>query len=77
MQDISRLSVDYATDRWLIDCFCISRIKEWVDQMQKDLIAVTDTASGLQNLVEVSTTICLIPINAEVSEYPYIYKHFF
>ncbi|KAK7886149.1 hypothetical protein WMY93_025770 [Mugilogobius chulae] len=28
-------------------------IKEWVDQMQKDLISLTDSASGIQNLVEI------------------------
>ncbi|XP_071357631.1 voltage-dependent calcium channel subunit alpha-2/delta-1-like isoform X2 [Trachinotus anak] len=28
-------------------------IKEWVDQMQKDLITITDTASGLQDLIQI------------------------
>ncbi|XP_013766367.1 voltage-dependent calcium channel subunit alpha-2/delta-1a [Pundamilia nyererei] len=28
-------------------------IKEWVDQMQKDLIALTDTATGMQDLIEI------------------------
>ncbi|XP_044198648.1 voltage-dependent calcium channel subunit alpha-2/delta-1-like isoform X4 [Thunnus albacares] len=28
-------------------------IKEWVDQMQKDLITLTDTASGMENLVQI------------------------
>ncbi|XP_023808264.1 voltage-dependent calcium channel subunit alpha-2/delta-1 isoform X1 [Oryzias latipes] len=28
-------------------------VKEWVDQMQKDLIALTDTASGLENLIKI------------------------
>ncbi|KAM9334922.1 voltage-dependent calcium channel subunit alpha-2/delta-1a [Symphorus nematophorus] len=28
-------------------------IKEWVDQMQKELITLTDTASGMQNLIKI------------------------
>ncbi|XP_047430753.1 voltage-dependent calcium channel subunit alpha-2/delta-1a isoform X3 [Mugil cephalus] len=28
-------------------------IKDWVDQMQKDLITLTDTASGMQNLIQI------------------------
>nr|XP_024661566.1 voltage-dependent calcium channel subunit alpha-2/delta-1 [Maylandia zebra] len=28
-------------------------IKEWVDQMQKDLIALTDTATGMKDLIEI------------------------
>uniref|UniRef100_A0A3Q1F3M2 Uncharacterized protein n=1 Tax=Acanthochromis polyacanthus TaxID=80966 RepID=A0A3Q1F3M2_9TELE len=28
-------------------------IKEWVDQMQKDLITLTDTSSGIQNLKQI------------------------
>ncbi|KAM9846014.1 voltage-dependent calcium channel subunit alpha-2/delta-1a [Aulostomus maculatus] len=28
-------------------------VKEWVDQMQKDLIMLTDTASGMENLIEI------------------------
>uniref|UniRef100_UPI003AABD26E voltage-dependent calcium channel subunit alpha-2/delta-1-like n=1 Tax=Centroberyx gerrardi TaxID=166262 RepID=UPI003AABD26E len=28
-------------------------IKEWVDQMQKELISMTDTASGMQNLIQI------------------------
>ncbi|XP_044042293.1 voltage-dependent calcium channel subunit alpha-2/delta-1-like isoform X4 [Siniperca chuatsi] len=28
-------------------------IKEWVDQMQKELITLTDTASGMQNLIQI------------------------
>ncbi|XP_028279145.1 voltage-dependent calcium channel subunit alpha-2/delta-1-like isoform X2 [Parambassis ranga] len=28
-------------------------VKEWVDQMQKDLITLTDTASGMQNLIQI------------------------
>ncbi|XP_070709554.1 voltage-dependent calcium channel subunit alpha-2/delta-1-like [Pempheris klunzingeri] len=28
-------------------------IKEWVDQMQKELITLTDTASGLQSLIQI------------------------
>lgn len=42
---------------YLTDCciFCVFyRIKEWVDQMQKDLIKLTDRASGLKRLTEVS-----------------------
>lgn len=42
---------------WLIDgwIFCVFyRVKEWVDQMQKDLIKLTDKASGLKRLTEVS-----------------------
>ncbi|XP_030005491.1 voltage-dependent calcium channel subunit alpha-2/delta-1-like isoform X4 [Sphaeramia orbicularis] len=31
-------------------------IKEWVDQMQKDLITLTDTASGRQKLIEIYHT---------------------
>uniref|UniRef100_A0A4W6C8I4 Calcium channel, voltage-dependent, alpha 2/delta subunit 1a n=1 Tax=Lates calcarifer TaxID=8187 RepID=A0A4W6C8I4_LATCA len=34
--------------------FCVLRIKEWVDQMQKELITLTDTASGLQDLIQVT-----------------------
>lgn len=33
--------------------FCVCRIKEWVDNMQNDLITLTDTASGLESLIEV------------------------
>ncbi|TNN56362.1 Voltage-dependent calcium channel subunit alpha-2/delta-1 [Liparis tanakae] len=29
------------------------RIKEWVDQMQKELITLTDTASGMDNLIQI------------------------
>lgn len=32
---------------------CVYRIKEWVNQIQKDLITLTDSASGLQNLKQV------------------------
>ncbi|XP_045927911.1 voltage-dependent calcium channel subunit alpha-2/delta-1a isoform X3 [Micropterus dolomieu] len=28
-------------------------IKEWVDQMQKELITLTDTSSGIQNLIQI------------------------
>ncbi|XP_042366914.1 voltage-dependent calcium channel subunit alpha-2/delta-1a isoform X2 [Plectropomus leopardus] len=28
-------------------------IKEWVDQMQKELITLTDTASGMENLIQI------------------------
>ncbi|XP_029317351.1 voltage-dependent calcium channel subunit alpha-2/delta-1a isoform X2 [Cottoperca gobio] len=28
-------------------------IKEWVDQMQKELITITDTASGMENLIQI------------------------
>ncbi|KAM4615175.1 voltage-dependent calcium channel subunit alpha-2/delta-1-like [Polymixia lowei] len=28
-------------------------VKEWVDQMQKELISMTDTASGIQNLIQI------------------------
>ncbi|XP_040000640.1 voltage-dependent calcium channel subunit alpha-2/delta-1a isoform X4 [Xiphias gladius] len=28
-------------------------VKEWVDQMQKELITLTDTASGLQDLIQI------------------------
>ncbi|XP_059181432.1 voltage-dependent calcium channel subunit alpha-2/delta-1a [Centropristis striata] len=28
-------------------------IKEWVDQMQKELISLTDTASGMENLIQI------------------------
>ncbi|MEQ2282879.1 hypothetical protein AMECASPLE_005272 [Ameca splendens] len=28
-------------------------IKDWVDHIQKDLIALTDKASGLQNLIQI------------------------
>ncbi|XP_032361098.1 voltage-dependent calcium channel subunit alpha-2/delta-1 isoform X5 [Etheostoma spectabile] len=28
-------------------------IKEWVDQMQKDLITLTDTSSGMDNLIQI------------------------
>ncbi|GAA6221154.1 voltage-dependent calcium channel subunit alpha-2/delta-1-like [Lates japonicus] len=31
-------------------------IKEWVDQMQKELITLTDTASGLQDLIQIYKT---------------------
>ncbi|XP_035472066.1 voltage-dependent calcium channel subunit alpha-2/delta-1 isoform X1 [Scophthalmus maximus] len=31
-------------------------VKEWVDQMQNDLIALTDTASGLQDLIKIYKT---------------------
>uniref|UniRef100_A0AAQ4P6Z6 Calcium channel, voltage-dependent, alpha 2/delta subunit 1a n=1 Tax=Gasterosteus aculeatus aculeatus TaxID=481459 RepID=A0AAQ4P6Z6_GASAC len=52
---------------WLIDffvCFCFLRIKEWVDQMQKELITLTDTASGLENLIQVSIqTKCFVETN--------------
>uniref|UniRef100_A0A669D635 Calcium channel, voltage-dependent, alpha 2/delta subunit 1a n=1 Tax=Oreochromis niloticus TaxID=8128 RepID=A0A669D635_ORENI len=33
--------------------FSVHRIKEWVDQMQKDLITLTDTATGMQDLIEI------------------------
>uniref|UniRef100_A0A3B4Z7J3 Calcium channel, voltage-dependent, alpha 2/delta subunit 1a n=1 Tax=Seriola lalandi dorsalis TaxID=1841481 RepID=A0A3B4Z7J3_SERLL len=42
---------------WLIDSYlCVLRVKEWVDQMQKELVTLTDTASGLQDLIQVSKT---------------------
>ncbi|XP_034058399.1 voltage-dependent calcium channel subunit alpha-2/delta-1-like isoform X2 [Gymnodraco acuticeps] len=28
-------------------------VKEWVDQMQKELISLTDTASGMENLIQI------------------------
>uniref|UniRef100_A0A3Q4AE78 VWFA domain-containing protein n=1 Tax=Mola mola TaxID=94237 RepID=A0A3Q4AE78_MOLML len=38
---------------WLTNCFfvCVLRIKEWVDQMQKELITLIDTASGMHHLI--------------------------
>uniref|UniRef100_A0A3P9HV88 Calcium channel, voltage-dependent, alpha 2/delta subunit 1a n=1 Tax=Oryzias latipes TaxID=8090 RepID=A0A3P9HV88_ORYLA len=47
-------------------CFflCLFRVKEWVDQMQKDLIALTDTASGLENLIKVNNY-CRVTTNVE------------
>uniref|UniRef100_A0A8C2ZRD4 Calcium channel, voltage-dependent, alpha 2/delta subunit 1a n=1 Tax=Cyclopterus lumpus TaxID=8103 RepID=A0A8C2ZRD4_CYCLU len=32
---------------------CTPMIKEWVDQMQKELITLTDTASGMDNLIQI------------------------
>ncbi|XP_023284936.1 voltage-dependent calcium channel subunit alpha-2/delta-1-like isoform X3 [Seriola lalandi dorsalis] len=31
-------------------------VKEWVDQMQKELVTLTDTASGLQDLIQIYKT---------------------
>ncbi|CAM9191068.1 unnamed protein product, partial [Lampetra planeri] len=28
-------------------------VKEWVDQMQKELITLTDTSSGMENLIQI------------------------
>lgn len=33
--------------------FFVFRIKEWTEQMQKELITLIDTASGMQHLVQV------------------------
>uniref|UniRef100_A0A3Q0R6F6 Calcium channel, voltage-dependent, alpha 2/delta subunit 1a n=1 Tax=Amphilophus citrinellus TaxID=61819 RepID=A0A3Q0R6F6_AMPCI len=33
--------------------FSLFRVKEWVDQMQNDLIALIDTATGMQSLTEI------------------------
>uniref|UniRef100_A0A4W5KLP3 Uncharacterized protein n=1 Tax=Hucho hucho TaxID=62062 RepID=A0A4W5KLP3_9TELE len=35
---------------WCFHCFL--RIKEWVEQMQQELVTLTDTASGVQNLIQ-------------------------
>lgn len=32
---------------------CVSRIKDWAEQMQKELITLVDEASGMQHLVQV------------------------
>lgn len=32
---------------------CVSRIKDWAEQMQKELITLIDEASGMQHLVQV------------------------
>uniref|UniRef100_A0A8C5A7R3 Calcium channel, voltage-dependent, alpha 2/delta subunit 1a n=1 Tax=Gadus morhua TaxID=8049 RepID=A0A8C5A7R3_GADMO len=53
--------------------FVLLRIKEWADQMQKDLISLTDTASGMDSLIEVNIIISpSIAISASLSIYIYI-----
>lgn len=32
---------------------CVCRIKDWAEQMQKELITLIDEASGMQHLVQV------------------------
>lgn len=32
---------------------CVFRIKDWAEQMQKELITLIDEASGMQHLVQV------------------------
>lgn len=58
----------------LLMFFCVLRIKEWVDQMQKELITLTDTASGMDNLIQVSMTFCFCfsfqPISDKKSKVP-------
>ena len=53
--------------------FVLLRIKEWVDQMQKDLISLTDTASGMDSLIQVNIIILPPSLYRALSLSIYIY----
>jgi len=55
------MQVPFASD--VIGClsflFDFCRIKSWVDKMQEDLVTLARTASGVDQLAEVSKKMCL------------------
>lgn len=65
-------------------CLCVLRIKAWVEQMQKELITLTDTASGMEHLIQVSMNFCLslsvthtLTITVALTDFVYsLFAHF-
>lgn len=60
----------------MIGSYCVCpfcRIKGWVNQIQKDLITITDSASGLQNLKQVGAFLGLQQTGLDLKQAPHIY----
>lgn len=49
-------------------CVCVFRIKEWTEQMQRELIALVDTATGMEHLVQVRLMFSKVVTSARMND---------